>query len=359
MTEIIGFVKKHSEVYQLHSLLWITFFALKFMVLLFTGEQFLMLDFILSHLLIMVVFYVSVFYLMPCYTKLPFLLYVMLTLLELVIYGSLRYLIKFGLISSLSGFQPEFITRGFIAEVFYLFFQFYIVAVGYRYSLNREIDMRRSEQEKAIQRDLTNELQKEYLQTELAFLKAQINPHFLYNTLSFLYSKAVKVSDLLAESIMSLAEIMRYALSNDIQPDGTVAVRDEIVQVKNLIKIYRLRYDGKFYIKLRVEGESEHRIIPLVIITIVENALKHGDYKDPLHPIDIQISFEQHTLHLRCSNQKKKNKQVEQGSLGLKNILKRLDAHYKENYQYQVSENEETYTVNLIIALKNDLMYNN
>lgn len=351
MGEFFCFIKKYSSNYRLHVLLWTTFFLLKISVLLYTREHFFFLDFLLSNLLIIAVFYVSVFYVLPLYERTSFFTYVLLTIFELMLYGALRYLIKFIFVPSVMGIQTEFGNRGFIAEVFYLFFQFYIVAIGFRHSLDREIAMRKTEEERAIQRNLTNELQKDYLQTELAFLKAQINPHFLYNTLSFLYSKAVKTSDVLAESIMALADIMRYALSNDIRSDGTIAAMDEIVQVNNLIKIYQLRYEGKFYINLKVEGESEHRIIPLVIITIVENALKHGDYNDILNPIDLTILFDHNNISLKCFNMKKKNSRVEKGGLGLKNIIKRLNAHYKDNYTYQVIETEETYIVNLTIAL--------
>ncbi|WP_348620959.1 sensor histidine kinase [Pedobacter lusitanus] len=327
---------------------------MKLSVLLFTGERYSFVDFLLSHLLIIGLFYTNAFYVIPFYERRKFFQFILITCIELGLYGAFRFLIKFILVLSIAGVERVTNFRGFTAEVFYLFFQFYIISIAYRYSINRERRIRSIEKEKAIQQDLTIELQKDYLQTELAYLKAQINPHFLYNTLSFLYSKAVNISTVLAESIMTLSDIMRYALSNDVDSRGTVLVEDEIIQVRNLIKIYKLRFNDTFFIEFDVSGELEgRRIIPLIIITIVENAFKYGEFKEADAPMQIKITFGDDFMILTSFNRKKViNKNFAgKGEVGLKNLIKRLHTHYGSRHTYEVIETKETYITNITISL--------
>lgn len=305
----------YNSVFKMHLALWLTFFMLKLSVLLYTGVPYSLTDFVLSHLLIIGVFYVNVFYVLPFYKNRKHIRFFANTFILFSFYAFFRYFIKFIIVYD---DNVEFHFQKFIAEVFYLFFQFYIVSIGYRYSIDRERKMIKIEEEKAVQQELAIERQKDHLQTELAFLKAQINPHFLYNTLSFLYVKATKVSPVLAESIMTLSEIMRYALSNDVDSNGTVLIEDEIVQIQNLIKIHELRFDSKFCVEFKLNADFEgQRIIPLIIITIIENSFKHGVFNNPDDPIEIEISLKESLFSLKCSNGKN-NVLMGSSGLGLK-----------------------------------------
>jgi LytS/YehU family sensor histidine kinase len=120
------------------------------------------------------------------------------------------------------------------------------------------------------------EAQKLQLETQISqanfnFLKAQINPHFLHNTLNFLYAKSLPYSPELSEGIVTLSDIMRYALSQGNQKDGKAPLKDEIEHVQNVIKISQLRFSNKLKVNFVIEGNVEGlMIIPFVLITLVD-----------------------------------------------------------------------------------------
>jgi len=109
------------------------------------------------------------------------------------------------------------------------------------------------------------------ISTENAYLKSQINPHFLFNTLNFLYNSVAKFSSKIADSFMSLSELMHYALS-EVAEDGKVPLESEIENVKNFIKLNQDRFGQKLVLNFHVQGDVEgQKIIPLAIMTLVEN----------------------------------------------------------------------------------------
>ncbi len=114
---------------------------------------------------------------------------------------------------------------------------------------------------------------------ELHFLKAQMNPHLLYNTLSHFYAKAEDLDTDLANGILKLSEIMRYSLTD--ATDDKVSLEGEIEQIKNLIDLHQLRYGNKLFIDLKVDLQTKNvEIYPLLLLSFVENALKHGQLQD-------------------------------------------------------------------------------
>jgi len=200
------------------------------------------------------------------------------------------------------------------------------------------------------------EAQKLQLETQISqanfnFLKAQINPHFLHNTLNFLYAKSLPYSPELSEGIVTLSDIMRYALSQGNQKDGKAPLKDEIEHVQNVIKISQLRFSNKLKVNFVIEGNVEGlMIIPFVLITLVENAFKHGDLKNPDYPIDIKLRVGNGGLYFRCTNKKKSGpKQLASGGIGLDNIKKRLELAYGEKHKFIISNEADFYTTELII----------
>lgn len=182
------------------------------------------------------------------------------------------------------------------------------------------------------------------------FLKAQINPHFLHNTLNFLYAKSLPYSEELSEGILTLSDIMRYALSEGNAKDGKAPLRDEIAHVRNVIKINQLRFSNKLNVQFEVEGlVNGAEIIPFVLITLVENAFKHGDLKNTDDPIIIKLVIENSKLYFYCRNRKKSGPKELSTGIGLENIKKRLDLAYGSQYDFKVRDEEEYYTTELTI----------
>jgi LytS/YehU family sensor histidine kinase len=182
------------------------------------------------------------------------------------------------------------------------------------------------------------------------FLKAQINPHFLHNTLNFLYSKSLPYSPELSEGILTLSDIMRYALSEGNARDGKAPLKDEIEHLRNVIKINQLRFSNNLNVELDVQGViNGAQIIPFVLITLVENAFKHGDLKSNEHPIVIKTKVEGKHLYFYCRNKKKTGPKELSTGIGLDNIKKRLDLAYGKKYHFLVKDDAEFYTTELII----------
>lgn len=193
------------------------------------------------------------------------------------------------------------------------------------------------------------ELEIENSQANFNFLKAQINPHFLHNTLNFFYAKALPLSAELSEGILCLSDIMRYAL-NEGGKDEKALLKDEIEHLENVIRINQFRFSNKLNVQFEVTGVTAGAmIVPFVLITLVENAFKHGDLKSPDNPIIIRIIVEDKRLYFYCRNKKNPGfKEISTG-IGLQNILKRLDIMYGSNYSYKVNEDEDFYSTELII----------
>jgi len=199
------------------------------------------------------------------------------------------------------------------------------------------------------------EAQKLQLETQISqanfnFLKAQINPHFLHNTLNFLYAKSLPYSEELSEGILTLSDIMRYALSKGNQKDGKAPLIDEIEHVDNVIKISQLRYSNRLKVNFEVSGEVNGKVIvPFVLITLVENAFMHGDLKNQDYPIDIKLDVKGNKLYFYCRNKKRSGPKQLSTGIGLDNIKKRLDLAYGDQYKFTVKDEPEFYTTELNI----------
>lgn len=194
------------------------------------------------------------------------------------------------------------------------------------------------------------QLEVEKSQANLNFLKAQINPHFLHNTLNFLYAKSLPYSPELSEGILTLSDIMRYALSEGNAKDGKAPLKDEIEHVRNVIKINQLRFSNNLNVNFQANGMvNGAMIIPFVLITLVENAFKHGDLKSVQHPIDIKLNVENKELYFFCRNRKKNGPKEISTGVGLDNIKKRLDLAYGNDYRLDIRDEGEFYSTELTI----------
>ena len=210
--------------------------------------------------------------------------------------------------------------------------------------------LRDEKKQRKILEEQKMQLEVEKSQANFNFLKAQINPHFLHNTLNFLYSKALPLSAELSEGILTLSDIMRYALSEGNARDGKAPLPDEIEHVRNVIKIQQLRFNNNLNVQLSVEGVlNGATIIPFVLITLVENAFKHGDLKNMEHPIVIKVAVDGKKLYFYCRNKKKAGPKELSTGIGLDNIKKRLDLAYEKNYRFLVKDDADFYTTELFI----------
>lgn len=199
-----------------------------------------------------------------------------------------------------------------------------------------------------------DQLQSEKLESQLNFLKSQINPHFLFNNLNNLYSYALRGSSETPRMILQLSEILRYVL---YESQGSfVSLTKELQQVENFIELQRLQLEGRGNINLTIKGSPEgYRIAPLMLFSFIENCFKHSNNTvSEGIVIQIHISVEQGKLHFECSNPYNREYMTSDSpapGIGLKNVKERLTILYPGKHELNIEDAEETYTVRLELDL--------
>ena len=201
------------------------------------------------------------------------------------------------------------------------------------------------------------DLETRTMQTELNFLKSQINPHFLFNTLNSLYALTLKKSDSAPEVVIKLSEMMRYMLYECNEP--LVPLSKEVNYIRNYLDLERLRHKN-LDIKFEVEGiVGDLQIAPLIFIAFIENAFKHGasnHISDGFVHIHIYLDGSELNLYVENSKPEQQPSQDHRrsGGIGLVNVRRRLDILYKKNYNLEVHDKPNTYGVNLWMKILPD-----
>ncbi|RYZ31127.1 MAG: histidine kinase [Chitinophagaceae bacterium] len=172
-------------------------------------------------------------------------------------------------------------------------------------------------------------------EAELLFLRSQINPHFLFNTLNNIYSLVYEQSPKAPEAVLKLAELMRYLL---YEQKEKVPLSREWQYVQNFIDLQRLRFPQELPLELKIEGAAEkHEIIPHLLICFIENAFKHGDFKDPSTPLRIRLSCNSSTVTFETENKISQQHKDETGGVGIDNIKRRLELLYPQRHSLLVT----------------------
>ncbi|MEA5138823.1 sensor histidine kinase [Arcicella rigui] len=257
--------------------------------------------------------------------------------------------------------QNELITHFWNAQIYTIY------ALGYYFaqmSIQQQKDIALRDREIAEQKIALAEkeakiakqeleiaiLAKEKALAEMAFLRAQINPHFMYNTLNMIFERVRKASREAGDIVIAFAEMMRYATSTKSQ-DDEVDLQGEIDFVKQYIDLHLQRYHYRVYIDFEEEGDfSYHRIVPMILITIVENGIKHGIFDDPEIAFTINASLIDEFFVFTAKNKKNPYpnfiNDTGQTGVGIENIKKRLLTTYPaEAHSLEIIDGDEDYTV--------------
>lgn len=187
------------------------------------------------------------------------------------------------------------------------------------------------------------------LQTELGQLKAQIHPHFLFNTLNSIYALALRKDDRTADTIVKLAEFMRYMIREG--GHNRVSLAKELAYIQNYLDLQRARLRDSVQVSYTLTGSSQgHSIAPLILFTFIENAFEHGVNPDEDSRIQITIDIDNQQLFMLVQNRKVTVRKLEdEGGLGLPNTLARLNLLYPHQHQLTVTNEDRDYTVTLTI----------
>ena len=194
------------------------------------------------------------------------------------------------------------------------------------------------------------EIEHEKLGTELSFLKSQINPHFLFNTLNNIYSLALVRSDATADAVLKLSSIMRYVLSET--KNDTVALDKEIQFIKHYIELQKVRLTDKVTIEFVIVGETDGKeIAPLILIPFVENAFKYGVSTKEKSKLFFEIKAIENGIYFTSRNDivSQETQSDDNTGIGLKNTKRRLELLYGEKHKLSVTDENNQFIVNLIL----------
>ncbi len=192
------------------------------------------------------------------------------------------------------------------------------------------------------------EIENEKLNTELSFLKSQINPHFLFNTLNNIYSLAIIKSDATAGAVLKLSSIMRYVISDTKQ--HWVALEKEIQFIQHYIDLQKVRFTEKTTISFIVNGDvNDKQLAPLLFIPFIENAFKYGISTKESSEIIIKIDLTKEKIELFVDNLIVTNEKelLENTGIGLKNSKRRLELLYPDKHILKVEKENNHFTVRL------------
>jgi sensor histidine kinase YesM len=206
--------------------------------------------------------------------------------------------------------------------------------------------------EQLIRNDRKKQLiESEKTSTELQFLKNQINPHFLFNSLNSIYSLTIQKSNDAPEAVITLSELMRYMLYQI--NDEFVLLKSELDFIQNYMKLQRLRIVNNEHININVHGiVSNQKIRPLLLISFIENAFKYGtDFKGNTE-ISIKIYVKEDEIQFTCMNLiGNRNKDNENSGIGLRNTKERLLLLYPEKHWLTAKEEDNKFIIDLTLKL--------
>ncbi|MFN8240667.1 MAG: histidine kinase [Bacteroidales bacterium] len=191
-------------------------------------------------------------------------------------------------------------------------------------------------------------------QFELELLKAQLNPHFFFNTLNNIYSLVLKKSDEAPAALMKMSEIMRYMLYES--RTQKVALSKELEYLEDYLELQKLRFSDPGYIDYSVRGElAEHDVPPMMLLSFVENAFKHGKRRVTNPGIIIRVEATPRVFNFMVMNFIIEDVPLDskgRGGIGLKNIKRRLELIYPGSHDLTIINKDGKYTVNLNIYNK-------
>ena len=197
------------------------------------------------------------------------------------------------------------------------------------------------------------QLVEEKLQSELRFLRAQTNPHFLFNTLNNLYHLARKRSDSTPDAILKLSGMMRFMLYECSAP--RIRLSQEVNVIRDYLDLERLRYGARLDVGFQVEADEESRLIaPLLLLPFVENAFKHGASESQGNTwVRIFLLLKNGELHFRVENVKDPSERMAAEGIGLKNVKRQLELLYPA-HSLELDDEGDRFSARLRIGLYNE-----
>jgi sensor histidine kinase YesM len=300
--------------------------------------------FLINNALFIIFFYLNLFYLLPqLYYKQKKTRYFITIFILLLIAVYLPSYIKTQLIQQPLHFEKNFPGKPFNdKDRIFGFLQFLII-----WFLSSIISL--SQRYRRMERR-NKEMKEQKLNAELSYLKAQINPHFLFNTLNNIYALSICQSEQTPEAILKLSAIMRY-VTEDAEAE-MVPLEKELDYLNNYIALQQLRSNKSLVITFTVNGDPNNKIIaPLLLINFIENAFKHGVSNHTPCFVNIAISIDENQLTMEVINKKNTGLKADSTTTGSNNTKRRLLLQYPGKHKLTVEDKDDLYQVTLQIHL--------
>ncbi len=345
--------KKSKKIFIIlfHIIAWVLFISLPFFGtdIKFNNERIIF--HLLSSVTIIAFFYINYFILIPkFFLQKKYLIFIVINLILVVLLVFIDREISRTLIEHIPERHPRYLRRRLMKRA-PNFFRFRIISMCvliFLSSLALRLLQNWNMKEKQLK-----EAESERIKSELSYLKFQVSPHFLFNTLNSVYSLSVEKSDKTPGVVLKLSELMRYMLYTGSQ--RLVGLSDEIEHIKSYIELQKLRLFDVVDIKLNIKNnKSDCQIEPMLLIPFVENAFKHGVSYTEKCEISISIKFEDNILIFESENYMFNNNagtEIDSG-IGLSNVKRRLELLYKGKYDLKISEIDNKYKVKLVMRIK-------
>lgn len=204
-----------------------------------------------------------------------------------------------------------------------------------------------------IQREVIRQIEMEKLNAELEYLKAQINPHFLFNSLNTVFFQIDKQNATARETLSKFSDMLRYQL---YECNGKeIQVEKEVRYIQNYVELQRLRKDENYGIRFFCSDDLKNFTLPpLLLLPFVENAFKHvSHFPDRKNEIEIKLLKENNAFRLKVFNTKDSTPthNTASGGIGLKNVRRRLELLYKDQHRLDIAETPTDFTVTLELTL--------
>ena len=340
-------MKGKSFTIAIHEVVWILLLVIPYvstdqvfsLVVPGSGRQYLLLSVALSTVLI-VVFYFNYFFLIPkFFIQQKYWLYFLLLSITIAV-----VVVLCGAIFLISDFNPEVLGKTnpaiekIIPVIIINAIALWLLSIVSSILFTVYNRLKQTEQEK--------------LSAQIASLKSQINPHFLFNTLNNIYATAIDTSPKAADMVDKLSEMMRYTMK-DTQQD-LVLLEDEINYINNFIELQKLRLDRSVKLEyVGIESIPHLQIAPMLLVPFIENAFKHGVNSEQKSHIRIELSMNKTELRLMVVNNKVGvQKDIsERSGLGITNTWHRLHLIYPSKHLLVINDTEKEFSVSLHINL--------
>jgi len=329
-----------------HSFFWLACFLV--LVSLEKGEEGIwetIINEIINLTFYAIIVYVNLLYLIPNFLKRKKILTYLILLLAIALFITPIKLFVFHF--RFEGNEP--LQQGLLAQQHYFYLANVLIAFGSTL-INIIMDWMRHQRERTV-------LENQNIQSELRFLKSQINPHFLFNTLNSIYALTLKKSDDAPEIVVKLSEMLRYMLYECNEKE--VPLSKEINYIQNYLALEQLRHGGKIDINFDVVGEVNGQMIaPLLFVPFLENSFKHGASKTINNGyVNVKLEMiDRQKIKLTVENNKPDtfptaNHSLKSGGIGLVNLDRRLNILYPHKHKLSIEDSPNIYRVQLDLTL--------